>query len=357
MKALVYLFAVLFALTPQALHTQTKSSNLSGFHRLLSDIELSRRSRKKPVGRQLGWRATTKEEDKAILKAFKKVRPPGHGVVARKVRAALPKNIKKKVRERTVIRRLAEKGIKPQRKLNKSEQSMKNAGVRVKFARKHLDKTAQDWKNDVQAVADIKEFTWYPHDLRPRLAQLRSSWTYMTDAEKTKPAFLRQKRWFKKADYNRTKKQKVFGLTASNGKVLAVPCPTPMTGERFAQLVRQKIKPFLKKNFPRKTSWKILLDGEKIFRSPVAKAALSETGVTVLANWPPYSPDLNPQENVWPWAENKLRQIEGKSGSFEDFADKCVKAVAAYPEGKKLIPSLAKRMQMCVASKGSTIMK
>ena len=288
---------------------------------------------------------------------MKKVRPPGHGVSARRVRTALPKKIKKKIGERTIIRRLADKGFTAQKKLSKSEQSVKNAKVRVKFAKKHADKSAQAWNGELQAVADIKEFTWYPHDLRPRLAQLRASWTYMNEKEKTQTAFLRPKRWFMKKDYSRTKKQKVFGLTTSSGKVLAIPCSTPVTGDKFAQLVRQKIKPFLKKVFPRKATWQILLDGEKIFRSPVAKAALAETGVKVFPNWPPYSPDLNPQENVWPWAETKLRQLEGKSGSFEDFADKCVKAVAAYPDGKKLIPSMAKRMEMCVASEGRTIMK
>ena len=68
----------------------------------------------------------------------------------------------------------------------------------------------------------------------------------MSEKEKTQTAFLRPKRWFRKADYQRTKKVKVFGLTTSSGKVLAVPCPTPMTGEKFADLVRRKIKPFLK---------------------------------------------------------------------------------------------------------------
>ena len=71
--------------------------------------KLLKRWRKRAVGRPKGWRATTKAEDKEIVKAFKKVRPPGHGVSARKVRSALPKKLKKKVRERTVIRRLADK--------------------------------------------------------------------------------------------------------------------------------------------------------------------------------------------------------------------------------------------------------
>ena len=317
----------------------------------------SEQGRKGAVGRPAGSRVTTKAEDKEILKTLKKVRPPGHGTSARRVHAKLPRGLKKKIGERTVIRRLADQGMTPRKKISKSEQTVKNAKVRLRFAKKHEDKSAQEWKACLQAVADIKEFTWYPSDLRPRMMELRASWTYMTDKESTQQAVLRPKRWFKKADYNRTKKQKIFGLTTSTGKILAVPCPTPMTAEKFADMVRQKIKPFLKRAFPRKSSWQVLLDGEKIFRAPAAKAALAQTGVQVLPNWPPYSPELNPQENVWPWAENKLRQIEGKRGSFEDFPAACVKAVCAYPDRKKLVASMAERMEECVANKGGTIMR
>ena len=77
-------------------------------------------------GRPEGARATTKVEDKAIVKAFHKVRPPGHGVVARQIRAALPSSLKRKVGERTVIRRLSEKGFSPKKKLSKSDQSVKD---------------------------------------------------------------------------------------------------------------------------------------------------------------------------------------------------------------------------------------
>ena len=292
-------------------------------------------------------------EDKAIVKAFHKVRPPGHGVVARQVRAALPSSLKRKVGERTVIRRLNEKGFSPKKKLSKADQSVKNAQARLKFSRKHQDKTPAEWKNSLDAIGDIKEFTWYPQDMRPRLAQLRASWTYMNDKERTQTPFLRPKRWFHAKDYKRVKKQKVFGLTASNGKILAFECPMPMTADTFAKMVRTKIKPFLKKTFPRKPSFQILLDGEKIFRAPVAKAALKDAGISLLKNWPPHSPDLNPQENVWPHAETRLRQLEKKKGgTFEEFGQLCVKAVSSYPDGKTLIPSMAKRMEACAAAKG-----
>lgn len=312
---------------------------------------------KKNLGRKSGSRATTKEEDKVILKIFKKVRPDGCGVDARKIHNALPKKLKKKIGARTVIRRLAEKGYKARNKLNKSCVSEENNKKRIKFCKAHVDKSAQDWKNNVQAVGDIKEFTYYPKELRARFKQLRSPWTYMTEKEMHKPAFLRPKRWFKKSDYKKVRKQKIFGMVTSTGKKMAVPCPTPMTGESFANLVRTKISPFLKRAFPRKDVKQILLDGEKIFKAPPSKAALKDCNITILANWPAYSPDLNPQENVWPWAEKKLRELEKTNDTFEDFGEKCVQAVKAYPDGAKLIASMPKRMTLCIEGKGAMIPK
>jgi hypothetical protein len=66
----------------------------------------------------------------------------------------------------------------------------------------------------------------------------------------------------------------------------------------------------LEKGVPNKRACQILLDGEQLLHALVAKAAMTEVGLTVLPNWPRYSPDLNPQENVWAWAEERLRSFE-----------------------------------------------
>ena len=65
---------------------------------------------------------------------------------------------------------------------------------RLTFARAHLDKTPAAWKSELQAVGDIKEFTFYPADLKPRFNQLRARWTYMTEEERHRAAFQRPKR-------------------------------------------------------------------------------------------------------------------------------------------------------------------
>ena len=54
---------------------------------------------------------------------------------------------------------------------------------------------------------------------------------------------------------------------------------------------------------------------------------MREASITVLPDWPKYSPDLNPQENVWPIAENILRAKEKDTDSFETFQKHCARAV------------------------------
>ena len=93
---------------------------------------------------------------------------------------------------------------------------------------------------------------------------------------------------------------KVFGFTASNGKKLNFVVPTPFTAEVWAPLVKSKLYPFLKKNFPNRRQFTILLDGEKVLHAPAAKRAMEEKGIRVFPHWPKYSPDVKPQENVWP---------------------------------------------------------
>jgi hypothetical protein len=56
----------------------------------------------------------------------------------------------------------------------------------------------------------------------------------------------------------------LFGLTTSNGKSLCFLAHTPYTTELWAADVKNRVGPFLKKAFPKRKSYEILLDGDKI---------------------------------------------------------------------------------------------
>jgi hypothetical protein len=312
---------------------------------------------KKIRGRRLGWKKTSKADDRKILQNFKRLRPPGHGIDSRTLHKSLPKKIKKKVSQRTIIRRLADKGYNAEKKINKSDPGPALAKRRVKFSKKYNGYTSDTWCEELQGAGDFKEFTYYPREMKPKFARLRAPWTYMTKAEKQLPAFVRPKRWFPKKQYKKVTKQKIFGLTTSTGKSLYFFVPKNYTSELWAKDVKKHLGPFLKRSFPDLSSFQILLDGEPLLHSPVAKAALSAQGISCLPGWPKYSPDMNPQENVWGWTEPQLRKREADSDLFSDFQKKLKETVRSYPEAaaKKLIPSMVKRCQKCIEKEGAML--
>ena len=321
----------------------------------LQQAVMTYKIKKKTRGRKKGSRATSKEEDKIILQKFHKLRPPGHGIDSNALHRALPGNIKRKIGRKTLITRLGEKGYHAMKKLKKDDLGEKQRERKLKFAKKYKTWKALQWTSHIQAVGDAKDFTWYPKELQPRFKKLRAPWTYMTKKERKKPEFQRPKKWFPGKEWKKVKKQKVFGFTASNGKQLSFLVPTPWSTKIWAGFIKKKVAPWLKKTFPGKTSFKILLDSEPLLHGPEAKAAMREHGISILAGWPKYCPDLNPQENVWSRAEPALRAIETGKETFEQWKTLLIPAIHKYAGPEKLVASMEKRIKQCIERDGAVI--
>ena len=89
----------------------------------ISDAANNFHDEREKRGRKVGWKKTTKAEDKIVMQAFHKLRPPGCGVDSREVHKVLPLGLKKKIVRRIIRQRLAAKGYTPQEKLEKSDVS------------------------------------------------------------------------------------------------------------------------------------------------------------------------------------------------------------------------------------------
>ena len=201
----------------------------------------------------------------------------------------------------------------------------------------------------------MKDFTFYPRKLKARFTRYRCAWTYMKASEKRKAEFLkpRKDRMFNRKEYRTTRKGKVLGFTTSGGRTFFAMCPSPWSSEAYARIIRERVGPFFRACFPERPRIRILLDSEPLLHTGAAKAAYAEFGLEVLPDWPTYSPDLNPQENVWAWVEKALRKEEHSSDNFHTFSKKVLVVARRYPSAEELVPSMHKRLQEVMRCKGA----
>ena len=307
-------------------------------------------------GRKLGWRKTTGIEDRRIVSSFHKARLPlGSQVTSRDVAARLPKRLRVKICRRTIRRRLASHGYTPARKLEKKAFLTKQRAARVAWCKAHEHRTPAMWANYLQGCGDLKDFSYFPRQMKVRFARYRCTWTYMKHSERNKAEFLKPKpnQMFARKEYKAgVRKGKVLGFTTSTGKKLFVLCPEPWCASAFARIVRQRVGPFFQAAFPEKQRIRVLLDSEPLLHAPPAREAMAQFGIEVLRDWPKYSPDLNPQENVWGWVENALRKEEERADTYAVFCSKLFRVSRRYPAGS-LVASMHNRIQKVLASKGA----
>ena len=99
---------------------------------------------------------------------------------------------------------------------------------------------------------------------------------------------------------------------------------------------------FFRTAFPTRSHFRVLIDREPLLPTDEEKLAFAQFGISAMADWPKYSPDLNPKENVWSWAEKSLRRTEKKSDTFAIFCRKLLRVVRRYPSAEALIPKNTK---------------
>ena len=269
------------------------------------------------------------------------------------VRARLPARLRH-LSDETLRRRCREKGFFNLEKIEKDAPTESDRKLRHAFAKKHLHRTERGWLSYIQAVGDLKLFAWYPPKLQKRHRHLRVKKTWMKYSERFKPGFLRPKDWCTRKEWKEVQQVKVLGFTCSNGACWAHVCPKPWNNLRFAELMDQKFAPWLKRQFPGKREFRLLLDGERLLHAEKPREIFAKHGFKCLEEWPPRSPDMNPQENTWSLVDRTLRKEEPKGEAYEAFCERVARVNRKLPRGTacNLVKSLARRMQQVEKRKG-----
>jgi len=107
---------------------------------------------------------------------------------------------------------------------------------------------------------------------------------------------------------------------------------------------------------PDAPQWYFLHDNAPTFNNDVVRAWLHNKGIACL-EFPPYSPDLNPIENLWSWFSNRLdvgdcSTVEKLQDRIAEEWEKMQDDEAALEFMKTLVASMPRRCQAAIDAKG-----
>jgi hypothetical protein len=107
------------------------------------------------------------------------------------------------------------------------------------------------------------------------------------------------------------------------------------------------------------SSWVLQQDNDPTHRA--AYAAVLEynrrnsSSISILGDWPPNSPDLNPIENLWSWVDAQVHAMGCQT--FEEFRQAVLDQLAAVPKQmlRNLVSSMQERLAKVIELEGDRI--
>ena len=271
-------------------------------------------------------RKLTTRDDSMILREVKK----NPQITVKSIK----ENLNLNVSDRTVIRRIKEKGFGSYFMKRKPCLSKKNIKKRLEFAKKYVGKPLTFWMSVIWS--DESKFEVFNQKRRQRV------WRTSKDA-------------YKKGMIQSTVKHGggntlVWGCFSYSGIGNLVEINGIMTGLGYLDIIKDNLQVSAEKmnigdNFI------FQQDNDPKHTSKVVKAYFSSEGINVL-EWPAQSPDLNPIEHLWAILDSKLirERVTNKTLLFSELQ----RAWEAIDISllKSLVESIPKRLQAVIEAKG-----
>lgn len=224
---------------------------------------------------------------------------------------------------------------------------------RLAFAARHQ---ATDW--DAVAFSDSKYFRMLPH-MGPRA---RAYWAGKGET-RTKPALQHSPQVHVYAAVTSRGVTPLYFVEGTTGHQPSSTQPKKRSkgvgSTEYIDMLKERMLPALRELFPGRRwhrKWQFMQDNVPAHTAKATKAFLAAEHVRVLAAWPPHSPDLNPIENMWAWAEMKLR-AKGVPGSVGQFKEWLIEVWSSVPLElcEKLVHSMGGRLEACTRLEGAHV--
>jgi transposase len=131
-----------------------------------------------------------------------------------------------------------------------------------------------------------------------------------------------------------------------------------ITAAEYKVVMQQTLLPDAHAIFTRHgvTFWVFMQDNDPTHKgaSAIIKqwAQGQSSAPELLANWPAHSPDLNPIENVWAWAQAQVDKAA--CSTFEEFMQEVIDTLKRVPKAmcEKLVSSMSRRLQAVIRAEG-----
>lgn len=287
----------------------------------------------------------SERDERKILRAIPQLREQGN-FSSRRI--AVYCGIEKQVHNRTIRRVLNRHGYGFYQCRKKGLLTAKDRKLRVDFCRRVKKLKCKDfWKDYISFYLDGTGFQFKTRPLDQ--AKAPSSRVWRKRSEGLIVTSKGQKEGTKNANF-------MMGISFDSGVVLCEQYEGSITGKKMAEMIEKYFKDALEKsNAP--GALRVLQDGCPRQNSKAARDAFDKMNIRIF-KIPPRSPDLNPIENFFHLAKQKLRQQaldeNIQQETFQEFSDRLKRTMFQFDKEiiNKIIESMDKRVDEIIKSGG-----